>query len=60
MESRVAVEEKLVVRKKFRDRFRVALVYPNVYRVAMSNLGYRILYHMLNNDDRIYCERFTY
>lgn len=60
MKSRIAVEEKFVFKKKLRDKFRVALVYPNVYRVAMSNLGYRILYHMLNMDDRIYCERFTY
>ena len=51
--------EKFVVRKKVRGRFRIALVYPSSYKVAVSNLGMRIIYHILNLDERIYCERFT-
>ncbi len=51
--------EKFVVRKKVRGRFRIALVYPCSYKVAVSNLGMRIIYHLLNLDERIYCERFT-
>lgn len=53
------LDEKFAVRKKVRGRLRIALVYPSAYRVAMSNLGLRIIYHLLNLDDRIYCERFT-
>lgn len=53
------VVEKFSVKKKVRSKFRIALVYPNVYKVAISNLGFRILYHLLNLDERIYCERFT-
>lgn len=52
-------EERFTVRKRIRGRFRVALVYPNSYRVAMSNLGTKIIYHMLNSHEKIYCERFV-
>lgn len=52
-------DEKFAVRKKVRERFRIALVYPSTYKVAISNLGLRIIYHLLNLDDRIYCERFA-
>ena len=53
------LDEKFVVRKRVRGKFRIALVYPSTYEVAISNLGIRIIYHLLNLDDRIYCERFT-
>ncbi|MCD6312439.1 MAG: radical SAM protein [Thaumarchaeota archaeon] len=53
------LDEKFAVRKRVRGRFRIALVYPSTYKVAISNLGLRIIYHLLNLDDRIYCERFT-
>jgi radical SAM superfamily enzyme YgiQ (UPF0313 family) len=53
------LDEKFTVRKKVRGKFRIALVYPSTYEVAISNLGIRIIYHLLNLDDRVYCERFT-
>ena len=53
------LDEKFIVRKKVRGRFRIALVYPSTYKVAISNLGLRIIYHLLNLEDQIYCERFT-
>jgi len=59
MSSGSRYEEKFIIRKKVRGRFRIALIYPSSYKVAISNLGFRILYHLLNLDDRIYCERFT-
>ena len=43
--------------KKWTGRLPVALCYPNTYRVGMSSLGYQIVYHLLNSDDRIVCER---
>lgn len=43
--------------KKWTGRLPVALLYPNSYRVGMSNLGFQIVYHLLNEDDRIVCER---
>lgn len=39
---------------------RVASCYPNVYRVAMSSLGYQIIYDFLNAREDIYCERVIY
>lgn len=54
-------KEKNVVLKNFRKvDIRVASCYPNIYRTAMSSLGYAIIYDMLNNMDDVYCERVIY
>jgi radical SAM superfamily enzyme YgiQ (UPF0313 family) len=37
--------------------FRVALVYPNLYYVGMSNLGFQSVYRMLNRLPDVACER---
>jgi radical SAM family uncharacterized protein/radical SAM-linked protein len=34
-----------------------ALAYPDIYEIGMSNLGFRILYHILNHRDDVLCER---
>lgn len=39
---------------------RVASVYPSFYGVAMSSLGYHIIYDFLNSREDIWCERFIY
>ncbi|MDD3454876.1 MAG: radical SAM protein, partial [Methanobacteriales archaeon] len=39
---------------------RVASVYPSFYRVAMSSLGYHIIYDFLNSREDTWCERFIY
>lgn len=36
---------------------RFAFCFPDVYEVGMSHLGMKILYHLLNSYDDIYCER---
>ncbi|MBQ9915103.1 MAG: B12-binding domain-containing radical SAM protein, partial [Clostridia bacterium] len=36
---------------------RFAFCFPDVYEVGMSHLGIKILYHLLNNEKDIYCER---
>lgn len=38
----------------------MALVYPNTYPLAVSNLGYQVVYNQLNEFDDIVCERFVY
>jgi radical SAM family uncharacterized protein/radical SAM-linked protein len=38
-------------------RVRFALAFPDVYEVGMSNLGFRLLYHALNDRPEIACER---
>jgi radical SAM family uncharacterized protein len=45
------------IRKSWRGRIRFALVYPNRYHLAMSNLGFQSVYRLLNNYDHIVCER---
>ena len=37
--------------------FRVALCYPNLYFVGMSNLGFHSIYQMLNAQADVLCER---
>lgn len=36
---------------------RICLVYPNFYRIGMSNLGFQAVYSLLNNAAGILCER---
>ena len=45
------------IRKQWKGRISVALVYPNRYHVGMSSLGYQTLYDLLNKLDRVVCER---
>jgi radical SAM family uncharacterized protein len=45
------------IRKPWSGHLRVALVYPNVYRVAMANLGFQSVYRLLNAMDHVLCER---
>ncbi|MCP4649250.1 MAG: radical SAM protein [PVC group bacterium] len=41
-------------------RFKIALIYPNTYRVGMSNLGFHSVYYQLNQHEDALCERFFY
>jgi radical SAM family uncharacterized protein len=45
------------IRKSWRGRIRVALVYPNRYSIGMSNLGFQAIYHLLNTFEHVVCER---
>ncbi|MBP8815427.1 MAG: radical SAM protein, partial [Desulfobulbus sp.] len=38
----------------------MALLYANTYPVAVSNLGYQLVYTLLNRLDEVVCERFVY
>lgn len=37
--------------------YRLALAYPNPYRVAMSSLGYQVMYRLFNAHPDVACER---
>ena len=39
---------------------RFGLAYPNVYKTAMSSLGYQILYNYINEREDSYAERIVY
>lgn len=49
--------EKGTIRKRWHNRVRVVLVYPNRYKVAMANLGFQAVYRLLNAMDHVVCER---
>ena len=38
----------------------MALIYPNIYPVAVSNLGFQLVYTLLNQQEAVVCERFVY
>lgn len=47
-------------RQKWKDQLPVALLYANTYPVAVSNLGFQLVYSLLNQMDGVLCERFVY
>jgi radical SAM family uncharacterized protein len=53
----LADDEIGTIRKSWRQKIRIALVYPNRYHVGMSSLGYQTLYDLLNGLDQVVCER---
>ncbi len=53
----VADSEIGTIRKQWKGRIKVALVYPNLYHVGMSNLGFQTVYNLLNNIEHVVCER---
>lgn len=46
-----------IVKDLNRVRLKFALAFPDVYEVGMSHLGFQILYHILNREPEIACER---
>ncbi|MEN2984004.1 MAG: TIGR03960 family B12-binding radical SAM protein [Dictyoglomaceae bacterium] len=51
-------EEFNVIKKNWDDaKLRVALAYPDLYEIGMSNLGFQIVYHLLNKREDTLCER---
>ncbi len=54
--KKLALEEG-AVKKDPGGRLSVALVYPNHYSPAMSNLGFQIVYNILNDLDGVLAER---
>ncbi len=39
------------------NMIRFAFCFPDIYEIGMSHLGMQILYHLLNNQENIFCER---
>ena len=45
------------IRKQWRGKISVVLVYPNRYHIGMSNLGFQTVYQLINRLDHVVCER---
>ncbi|MEJ5374982.1 MAG: radical SAM protein [bacterium] len=52
----LASEENPVV-KPWGGKIPVGLVFPNAYSVGMANLGFQLVYYMLNREEDVVCER---
>jgi len=50
-------EYNAVVKDKRSISVRYALCFPDTYEIGMSNLGCRILYGLMNEQDDVWCER---
>jgi radical SAM family uncharacterized protein len=56
--ARQSIESEIgTIRKQWRGKISVALVYPNRYHIGMSNLGFQTVYRLLNSLDHVVCER---
>jgi radical SAM superfamily enzyme YgiQ (UPF0313 family) len=55
--KRLLSQEQGAVVREWGARFPVALVYPQIYPVAMGNLGFQVIYHLLNAQPGLVCER---
>ncbi len=50
-------QEQGTVKKNWGGKISVALVYPNYYRLGMSNLGFQFVYHLFNKRFDVVAER---
>jgi radical SAM family uncharacterized protein len=55
--QKILDREKGTVRKPWGGKHSICLIYPNSYHVGMSNLGFQTLYHHLNLEEDVVCER---
>jgi radical SAM superfamily enzyme YgiQ (UPF0313 family) len=53
----VLEKERGTITKPWGGKISFCLIYPNSYHVGMSNLGFQTLYHCLNSEEDIVCER---
>ncbi|MGC9516572.1 MAG: radical SAM protein [Methanomicrobiales archaeon] len=54
------IEHNVVQKDPRKVDVRFASCYPNLYKTAMSSLGYHVIYDFLNSRQDIYCERVVY
>ena len=45
------------IHKTHNGKIKIAFVYPNLYEIGMSSLGFKILYHLMNNIPDVVAER---
>lgn len=55
--KRLLSEERGTLYKAHGDHLKLALAFPNQYRLGMSNLGYQLVYRLLNQREDTVCER---
>jgi len=58
--SEITSKERIFFPCRGNGDLEIALIFPNNYSVASSNLGYHKIYYLLNKIDGINCERFFF
>ena len=53
----VGGEEGSIKKDLTKVELKTCLMFPDMYEVAISNLGHRILYHILNKKENFLCDR---
>ena len=53
-------ERNVIIKNPLNADIRFGLVYPNIYKTAMSSLGYQIIYNYINEREDTYSERIIY
>ena len=53
-------ERNIIIKNPLKADIRFGLVYPNVYKTAMSSLGYQIICNYINERQDCYSERIIY
>lgn len=46
-----------IIKDKAEVNLRMAFCFPDIYEIGMSNIGMRILYHVMNRMPGVWCER---
>ncbi len=55
--QKLLAQEKGAVIRDWGARWPLALIFPEIYPVAMGNLGFQTLYHLINAEPGLACER---
>lgn len=55
--KRLLADERGTIYQPAGDQLKFALAFPNSYRLGMSNLGYQLVYRLLNEREDTVCER---
>jgi radical SAM superfamily enzyme YgiQ (UPF0313 family) len=55
--KKLLAQEKGAVIRDWGARWPLALVFPEIYPVAMGNLGFQAMYHLVNAEPQLACER---
>ena len=56
-ERYIGQEWNQIVKDWDRTDYRICIGFPDIYEIGMSHLGLKIIYHMLNEEDDLLCER---
>jgi len=55
--ARYIGSELYAINKKGKDKLKVVLAFPDLYEIGMSYTGLQILYHLINREESLVCER---